>query len=242
MKDYQISWSLAILIHLLFILFLYLYQIQFPKRLEVENIEVIAIEDFLQNNIENNSSAPASNTKNNTQNSQVSIAQTKISLPGTTSNFEDAVKVHNLPLKRDKIINDKLMSSKIDESFSSKGQSLNNNLSASHSAGLGNSPSALSGSGTNTIDGSSSFKLEGDAVNRQLMKKVLPKYPDDMQKDGVVSLKFAILPDGTVSEIVIIKKSDPVFENLSISSLNQWKFNRSEKKNTGIITFHFKLD
>jgi outer membrane biosynthesis protein TonB len=242
MKDYQISWSLAILIHLLFILFLYLYQIQFPKRLEVENIEVIAIEDFLQNNIENNSSAPASNTKNNTLNSQVSIAQTKISLPGTTSNFEDAVKVHNLPLKRDKIINDKLMSSKIDESFSSKSQSLNNNLSASHSAGLGNSPSALSGSGTNTIDGSSSFKLEGDAVNRQLMKKVLPKYPDDMQKDGVVSLKFAILPDGTVSEIVIIKKSDPVFENLSISSLNQWKFNRSEKKNTGIITFHFKLD
>lgn len=245
MKDNQLSWTLAILIHLLFLLFLYLYQVNFPKRLEVENIEVIAIEDFIQQNMPSFSSNKGK-TNGAVQSAPAFSAQSKISLPGTTTNFEDAVKIHNLPMKKSKVMNANLMSSNIDESFNGTNQSLNNATSVSdnHNRASGSSQfnNTQGNKASGSSDGSSSFKLEGEVVNRQLLKKVIPKYPDDMQRDGVVSLKFTVLPDGTVSDILIIKKSDPVFENLSISSLNQWRFNRSDKKNTGIISFHFKLE
>lgn len=92
------------------------------------------------------------------------------------------------------------------------------------------------------LDGVSISPIEGDARNRQVLRKELPKYPDNMQKDGIVRLQFTVLQDGSVGDIKIVKKSDPIFETLAIQALNKWKFNRSSRRNTGIIGFHFKIE
>lgn len=245
MKENQLSWVLAILIHIIFICLFILMKINFPLRLEVENIEVIAIDQFM--NIEDDSKQSAHQSPSSSQSEASAIsAQSKISLPISSHNYEDVIKVSSLPMKREKQINQHLLNDQIDESFGNS-QSLKPNSDQkikTSVSGNGNSQyiNSLGKNSGGSSEGTSSFSLEGEVINRQLIRKKVPEYPEGMMKDGTVSLKFTVLPDGSVSDIVIIKKSDPIFENLSISSLNQWKFNRSDKKNTGIISFHFKIE
>lgn len=245
MKENQLSWIMAILIHLIILLLFIYLKINFPARLEVENIEVIAIDQFLDTT-ESTKTSEEQTKSSIPAESQAMSAQSKISLPVSSHNYDDVMKISTLPMKKEKQINQRLMNDQIDESFGnntslkpSTDQKLNTSVS-----GKGNSQyiNQIGKNSSGNGEGSSSYNLEGEVINRQLLRKKLPEYPEGLMKDGTVSLKFTVLPDGSVSDIVIIKKSDPIFENLSISSLNQWKFNRSDKKNTGIISFHFKIE
>ena len=88
----------------------------------------------------------------------------------------------------------------------------------------------------------SQFFLEGDVVNRTVISRVLPDFPDGIQRNASVTMNFRVVENGTVQNIVITRRSEPEFERVSTEALRQWVFNRADRVHTGQITFNFILE
>jgi protein TonB len=93
------------------------------------------------------------------------------------------------------------------------------------------------------IEGDEPYILEGDIVSRGIEYKILPQYPENIQKNVDVKIKFDVLPAGKTANIMVIKKADPELEKVSIEALYQWKFSPINRDviQTGYITFIFQL-
>jgi TonB family protein len=82
---------------------------------------------------------------------------------------------------------------------------------------------------------------------RKIYSYVIPKYPEGVAKEIDVKLKFTILPDGTVGNILPLIKVDSRLENAAINSLRQWRFEplpegKKQFEQTAVIVFPFRLD
>jgi len=104
-------------------------------------------------------------------------------------------------------------------------------------------PSTISGAAGSAQE---SFRIEGEAANRQILYKVVPEYPPGLQREAVVRVRFVVLPDGSVGEMVPVLKGDPTLESITLQALRQWRFNplppgAPQKEVTGIITFRYLL-
>jgi periplasmic protein TonB len=60
--------------------------------------------------------------------------------------------------------------------------------------------------------------------NRRLISGRLPRYPDGTNKELPVTLQFTVLPDGSVSGVIPVMKSDMLLEREAISALRTWRF------------------
>ena len=90
------------------------------------------------------------------------------------------------------------------------------------------------------------YTIEGDAAKRSIVNQVLPEYPPGLQNEAVVKIRFWVLPDGRIGNMLPLRKGDPVLDQLTIRAMRQWRFNAisndAEKKNAeGVITFVYKL-
>lgn len=90
------------------------------------------------------------------------------------------------------------------------------------------------------------FSIEGDAARRSIVRKIIPQYPPGLQKEATIKVRFEVLPDGTVSNMIPMIKGEPTLENLTLEALRQWQFNPlppalEQKTVTGIITFRYLL-
>ncbi len=84
----------------------------------------------------------------------------------------------------------------------------------------------------------------GGKGKRKIYKYYIPPYPDGIQVEANVKLRFTILPDGSVTRITPLVKSHPVLENVSINALSRWKFEPLENddyEQTVTIIFPFRL-
>jgi TonB family protein len=64
------------------------------------------------------------------------------------------------------------------------------------------------------------------------MRKIDPKYPQDMVKEhveGEVVLYGVIRPDGSVDSIQVVRKLDPQLDANSVAAFKQWKFEPATK-------------
>jgi len=101
--------------------------------------------------------------------------------------------------------------------------------------------SSTSGTGT------SGFDIEwGGNGKRKIYSYTLPAYPDGVNKEIDIRLRFSILPDGTVGTIFPLTKADTRLENAAINSLRQWRFEplpfRQKKiEQFAIIVFPYRL-
>jgi TonB family protein len=82
---------------------------------------------------------------------------------------------------------------------------------------------------------------------RKIYSYVIPKYPEGVAKEIDVKLKFTILPDGTVGNIIPLIKADNRLESAAINSLRQWRFEplppgKKQFDQTAVIVFPFRLD
>ncbi len=78
---------------------------------------------------------------------------------------------------------------------------------------------------TNTNEGNYGFKIDfGGKGIRKIYSYELPSYPQGVHKEIDVKLRFGILPDGTVSNIIPLIKADTRLEMAAINSLRQWRF------------------
>jgi TonB family protein len=88
----------------------------------------------------------------------------------------------------------------------------------------------------------------GGTGSRRLLSARSPVYPSsETDKEMVVILQFVVLPDGTVSDIRPLNRSDQALERAGIAALTHWRFESlppqlGEKLQRGKISFNFKLE
>lgn len=90
------------------------------------------------------------------------------------------------------------------------------------------------------------FEIEGEAASRNVLQKVIPQYPPGLTREAVVKLRFSVLPNGIVANIVPVLKGDATLEKVAIDAFRQWRFNElpidmEQKNQSGVITFRFLL-
>ena len=81
---------------------------------------------------------------------------------------------------------------------------------------------------------------------RKIYSYTLPQYPEGVHKEIDLKLRFTILADGTVGNIVPLIKADTRLEEAAIKSLRQWRFeplskNQKTVEQTAVIIFPFRL-
>lgn len=92
-------------------------------------------------------------------------------------------------------------------------------------------------------DSPTAYYLEGEILQRTIVREVVPEYPPDLQRNATVIIQFSVHPDGSVSDLIVVRRDDPVLENLSMESLAQWQFNPipQDVVQRGRITFIYQL-
>jgi outer membrane biosynthesis protein TonB len=101
----------------------------------------------------------------------------------------------------------------------------------------------------NKAEGTGSFGYDidwGGKGKRQIYSYYIPEYPEGVQKEIDIRLKFSILPDGTVGTIIPLTKADTKLENAAINSLRQWRFEplspaQKQLEQTAVIVFPYRL-
>jgi len=90
------------------------------------------------------------------------------------------------------------------------------------------------------------FQIEGEASQRSILHKVIPNYPQGLQTEATLKVRFSVLPDGTVGKMIPVIKGNNVLESLTLDALRQWRFNSipksaPQREVEGIITFRYIL-
>jgi len=88
----------------------------------------------------------------------------------------------------------------------------------------------------------SQYRMEGDVTNRVIVNRVIPDFPPGVNRNGTVTMDFTVAPNGNVHNIVVTRRSEPEFEQVSVAAMRQWTFNRADRSHTGSITFNFRLE
>ena len=96
-------------------------------------------------------------------------------------------------------------------------------------------------------EGSFGYDIDwGGKGTRRIYSFNIPSYPEGVQKQVDIRLRFSILPDGTVGTIIPQTKADTKLENAAINALRQWRFeplspNQKQAEQTAIFVFHYRL-
>lgn len=157
--------------------------------------------------------------------------------PGKLSPTADVAK----PTPREDIYDAEEMRKKMAE-HSADGKEFSNPAGES----LGRPDAATPGGEPAATSSGMPYTIEGDAAKRSIVNQVLPEYPPGLQNEAVVKIRFWVLPDGRIGNMLPVRKGDPVLDQLTMRAMRQWRFsalsNDAEKKNAeGVITFVYKL-
>lgn len=112
-----------------------------------------------------------------------------------------------------------------------------------------NSSTSNTGKG-NLAKGEGSFGFDiqwGGSGTRKIYSYTLPDYPEGVNKEIDIRLKFTIKPDGTVGSIFLLSKADTRLENAAINSLWQWRFEplsstQQQVDQSAVIVFPYRLN
>ena len=123
------------------------------------------------------------------------------------------------------------------------------NLPTKHRRGSGPGSGGGTGGGSGGgIGKSNGYSIDwGGVGSRRLLSGRLPKYPEGTTKEMQVFLQFSVLPDGSVSEVIPLRRSDELLEREAITALKTWRFDPLpaqyvQTTQIGKITFNFKLE
>lgn len=100
---------------------------------------------------------------------------------------------------------------------------------------------------TSTI-GDEPFIIEGEIKGRDILFSPLPQYPEGLNKNASIKIRFNVLPDGSVSSsgMLPVRKEDAVLEELTMKTLKLWRFSNlpqgDDSIQTGVITFTYQVE
>jgi TonB family protein len=93
-------------------------------------------------------------------------------------------------------------------------------------------------------NGESSFVIEGPASERKVSYKP-PRLPElQIDFEVTIRLKFWVLPDGTVGEVIPLQRGDVRLERAAIQYLKSWRFTPVSKDKPmvwGIMPIKYQL-
>ena len=101
----------------------------------------------------------------------------------------------------------------------------------------------------NKTGGNGSFGYDidwGGRGQRKIYSYIIPPYPEGVNKEIDIRLRFTILPDGTVGTILPLIKADTRLENSAINALRQWRFqaldpSQKQLSQIAVIVFPYRL-
>lgn len=101
----------------------------------------------------------------------------------------------------------------------------------------------------NLTDGKGSLGFDidwGGMGTRKIYSYILPEYPEGVQKEIDIRLRFSIKPDGTVGSVTLLTKADTRLEQAAINSLWQWRFEplpqtAKQINQSAVIVFPYRL-
>ena len=67
-------------------------------------------------------------------------------------------------------------------------------------------------------------QIEGPVKGRALLRRARPPQVDNIAIDVELKLKFWVLPDGTIGEVIPIKRGNAELEQIAIAYLKKWQF------------------
>mgnify|MGYP000636768635 CR=1 FL=1 len=90
------------------------------------------------------------------------------------------------------------------------------------------------------------FIISGEIITRKIIKKVLPKYPENEQREAKVKVEIYVAPSGEIVKMKLLKRGGAPFDDITLNALREWKFeelppNLPQKIQKGTITFIYKL-
>jgi len=92
----------------------------------------------------------------------------------------------------------------------------------------------------------SPWRIQWVGQNRDVVRSVLPEYPDGIDREVQLQFRFAVTPTGEVTAIRPLQKGDPVLEETALTALRQWKFQplpavALQANQEAVITFRFRI-
>lgn len=85
----------------------------------------------------------------------------------------------------------------------------------------------------------------GGQGGRRILSYTIPPYPDGVNKEADIKIRFSILPDGTVSKAIPLVKIEPTLEAVAVNALKKWRFEPLDDGQTFVqevqIVFPFRL-
>lgn len=94
--------------------------------------------------------------------------------------------------------------------------------------------------------GDSPYQIEGKAAKRTILSKVIPQYPENVQQEAMIKIRFSVLPNGLVGDMIPVLKSNDHLERITLTAFKQWRFNPlppdvEQVPEYGTITFKYLL-
>lgn len=101
----------------------------------------------------------------------------------------------------------------------------------------------------NLTDGKGSLGFDidwGGMGTRKIFSYEIPEYPEGVQKEIDIRLRFTIKPDGTIGSVTLLTKADTKLEQAAINSLWKWRFeplppNAAQVNQPAVIVFPYRL-
>lgn len=220
-----ISASGTIIFHLILVLILALIKLKSPQPLELVELEWGSSSGAPnQSTVQEQTEIPKTETEKNIETGS-KAEKTKVDLPTTKSESEEVINLKNKK-KTDKV---ERRPSEATKPERSKVPRVNRSTAA--------------GAGKTT-----GYSIEWSGVGfRKLLSGRMPVYPEGTDKEMPVVLQFSVMPDGSVTSIVPVRRSDEILEREAISALRTWRFDPlpaqyEQVPQIGKVTFIFKLE
>lgn len=146
----------------------------------------------------------------------------------------------------DKVVNKNEKSITNTKTSNSDDNEVISNKNSKSSSGNANNVAAKLGDHEERAKGNGGLGYDiqwGGRGKRKIYRYYIPSYPEGVQVEANVKLRFTILQDGSVTRITPLVKSNPKLENVAITALTRWRFEPldEDKEQTVTITFPFRL-
>lgn len=215
----------TVIFHLLIFLILALIKLQTPQPLEIVELEWGSSSGAPnQSTVQEQTEKPEAETEKKVE-TGTKAEKTKVDLPTTKSDAEEAINLKN----KQKSAKVETKPSEATKTEKSKVPRVNRSTAA--------------GAGKTT-----GYSIEWSGVGfRKLLSGRMPVYPEGTDKEMPVVLQFTVMPDGSVTSIVPVRRSDEILEREAISALRTWRFDPlpaqyEQVPQVGKVTFIFKLE
>ncbi len=73
------------------------------------------------------------------------------------------------------------------------------------------------------------YEVRGDVKAPRPVSTGVPAPPDSVNKQLKVKISFIVTPDGSVTDVKLLKRSTPEFDNYAVDAVSKWKFEPATK-------------